>query len=171
MAEARYRPVARFAKPHGLKGEAVVFVLTEHPEEVFVPGRELTPLDVVGAPDGPALTLEGGRAYHRRWLLKFRGIDDRAPLETRRGVVFGIPEGGESAEELAAHEVAGATVVAAGRVVGVVREVLALPGGPMLVVTGHGREHLIPYRAPILVGTSRARREITIDPPAGLLEL
>lgn len=171
MAEARYRPVARFAKPHGLKGEAIVFVLTEHPEEVFAPGRELTPLDEAGRPAGTALTLERGRAYHRRWLLKFREIDDRTPLEAWRGGVLGIVDEVDDAEGLRAHEVAGATVIAEGRVVGVAREVLMLPGGPMLVVTGNDREHLIPYRPPILVGTDRTRREITVDPPPGLLEL
>jgi 16S rRNA processing protein RimM len=171
MAEARYRPVARFAKPHGLKGEAIVFVLTEQPEEVFAPGRELMPLDDAGGPAGTALTLERGRAYHRRWLLKFREIDDRTALEAWRGVVLGVIDEVDDAEGLRAHEVAGATVVAAGRVVGVAREVLMLPGGPMLVVTGNDREHLIPYRPPILVGTDRARREITVDPPPGLLEL
>jgi len=172
MAEARYRPVARFAKPHGLKGEAIVFVLTEQAEEVFVPGRELTPLDEAGQPAGGALIVERGRVYHRRWLLKFQEIDAREQLEAWRGVALGIPdERGEDATELLLHEVPGAKVLVAGRVLGVAREVLLVPGGPLLVVDGEEREHLIPYRAPILVGTDRARREITVDPPPGLLEL
>jgi len=171
MAEARYRPVARFAKPHGLKGEAIMFVLTEHPEEVFVAGQELTPLDDAGGSAGAALTLERGRAYHRRWLLKFHEIGDRTALEAWRGVVLGIVDEVDEADGLRPHEVAGATVIAAGRVVGVAQEVLMVPGGPLLLVIGNDREHLIPYRPPILVGTDRARREITVDPPPGLLEL
>jgi 16S rRNA processing protein RimM len=172
MAEARYLPVARFAKPHGLKGEAIVFVLTEQAEDVFVPGRELTPLDGAGQPAGGALILERGRPYHRRWLLKFEEIDDRAGLEAWRGVVLGIPDQRtESASGLMVHEVPGAKVVVDGKVLGVAREVLLVPGGPLLVVDGDGREYLIPYRAPILVGTDRTRREITVDPPPGLLEL
>jgi ribosomal 30S subunit maturation factor RimM len=78
---------------------------------------------------------------------------------------------GAAAGPLADDEVAGAAVIAAGRVIGRARGVLDVPGGPLLMVDGDGREHLIPYRAPILVRTDRARREITIDPPPGLLEL
>lgn len=170
--EAGYRPVARFGRPHGLKGEVSVFVLIEQAEEVFVAGRELTPLSAASRPAGAALTLERGRAYHRRWLLKFEGIDERTPLEAMRGLTVGIPDvASETGGELRDDEVAGARVVAEGRVVGIARAVLPAPGGPLLVVDGEVREHLIPYRPPILVTTDRTRREITIDPPPGLLEL
>jgi len=173
-ATARYRAVARFAKPHGLKGEAIVFVLTDQPETVLVPGQALTPVDADGSPVAPPLTVERARAYHRRWLVKFAGIDERTPLETLPKWTFGVPV---TAEEEAAEgplrddEVAGATVLAAGRPIGTARQVLDVPGGPLLVVDGVEREHLIPYRPPILISTDRVRREIVIDPPPGLLEL
>lgn len=175
MADAGYLPVARFAKPHGLKGEAIVFVLIEQADAVLVPGRVLTPVDAEGRAAGSPLTLQRARPYHRRWLLKFEGIDERTPLESWRHVTFGIPRedapGDDGSGALRDHEVPGATVVADGRVIGTARAVLQVPGGPLLVVDGDGKEHLIPYRAPILVATDRERREILIDPPAGLLEL
>jgi 16S rRNA processing protein RimM len=176
MAGARYQAVARYAKPHGLKGEAIVVVLTPHAEEVFAPGRTLTPVDADGRAVAPPVTVERARRYHRRWLLKFRGIDDRTALERWPQVALGIPEpdqavGVATPGPLADHEVAGAAVIAAGRELGKARQVLDVPGGPLLLVDGKGREHLIPYRAPILVATDRVRREITIDPPPGLLEL
>ncbi len=46
--EAAYLAVARFRKPHGLKGEAVCWVLTDEPERVFTVGRLLTPVDENG---------------------------------------------------------------------------------------------------------------------------
>jgi 16S rRNA processing protein RimM len=176
MAAARYQLVARYAKPHGLKGEAIVFVLTRQAEEVFVPGRELTPVDDDGRAVAPPVTVERARPYHRRWLLKFQGIDDRSSLERWPQRVLGIPAAepemaGDTPGPLADHEVPGAVVLAAGRVIGRARQVLDVPGGPLLLVDGDGREHLVPYRAPILVATDRVRREITIDPPPGLLEL
>jgi 16S rRNA processing protein RimM len=177
MAQARYRPVARFAKPHGLKGEAIVFVLTGQAEDVFVPGRALMPLDASGMPAGAALTVERARPYHRRWLLKFAGIDERTPLEGWRGMALGMPEEAladtldDEGTALPDHEVPGAVVMVEGRAIGTARQVLEVPGGPLLVVEGAGREYLIPYRPPILVETVRARREIVIDPPPGLLEL
>lgn len=175
MAEASYLPVARFAKPHGLKGEAIVFVLTGQAEEVFVPGRVLTPLDEDGRPAGTPLVVERARPYHRRWLLKFEGIDERTPLEQWPKVALGVPDAGDPDDDgtgpLRDHEVPGATVLAGGNVIGTARQVLQVPGGPLLVVDGAEKEHLIPYRPPILVETVRARREIVIDPPDGLLEL
>jgi 16S rRNA processing protein RimM len=174
MAEAGYRPVARFAKPHGLRGEAIVFVLTGQPEAVLVPGRVLTPLGEDGRPSGAPLVIERARPYQRRWLLKFAGIGERTPLESWPPVTLGVAEAGDADDgtgPLRDHEVPGATVLARGRVIGTARQVLDVPGGPLLVVDGDGREYLIPYRPPILVDTVRARREILLDPPPGLLEL
>lgn len=175
MAAARYQLVARYAKPHGLKGEAIVFVLTRQAEEVFVPGRELVPVDDEGQAVAPPVTIERARPYHRRWLLKFQGIDDRTTLERWPQRALGIPATDEADPDtpgpLADHEVPGAAVIAAGREIGRARQLLDVPGGPLLVVEGSGREHLVPYRPPILVATDRVRREITIDPPPGLLEL
>jgi 16S rRNA processing protein RimM len=173
-AAERYRPVARFVKPHGLKGEAVVFVLTEQADEVFVPGRTLTPVDAEGQPAAPAMTVERARPFHRRWLLKFRGVDERTPLEQWPPMVFAVPvTDAEEAREgpLRGDEVAGAAVIVEGREVGRARQLLDVPGGPLLVVDGEHGEHLVPYRPPILVTTDRVRREIVIDPPPGLLEL
>ncbi len=172
--EAGYLLVARFAKPHGLKGEAVVFVLTDRPAEIFVPGRVLTPVDEAGRPLGPALTLERARPYHRRWLLKFAGLDERSALDgwpTQRA--FGVPAAtiaDASDTRLYEYEVPGATVLADGQVVGTARGLLPVPGGQVLVMEREGREVLVPFRPPILVRTDRTRREIEIDPPPGLLE-
>ena len=178
MAEAGYLAVARFAKPHGLKGEAILFVLAGRAEAILVPGRVLTPLDAQGRRSRAPLTVERARPYHRRWLVKFEGIDERTPLEAWGQVTLGIPDDGEPVDPaddgtgpLRDHEVPGATVLAGGKVIGTARQVLDVPGGPLLVVDGDGREHLIPYRPPILVETVRARREIVVDPPPGLLEL
>jgi 16S rRNA processing protein RimM len=175
MAEAGYLAVARFAKPHGLKGEAVVFVLTSRADEFLVPGQVLTPLDAAGRPAGAPLTVEQARPYHRRWLVKFAEVQERTPLESWPQVVLGVPDPGPPPDDgtgpLRDHEVPGAAVLAHGRRIGTARKILDVPGGPLLVVEGDGREHLIPYRPPILVDTVRARREIIVDPPAGLLEL
>lgn len=172
--EAGYLVVARFAKPHGLKGEAIVFVRTDRPDEVFVPGRRLMPVDEAGRPVAPAVTIERARPYHRRWLLKFHGIEERTPLERWGPVALGIPpgelpppaDGGRGA-----YEVAGSAVMCRGSRVGTAVGLIPVPGGSLLAVDVEGREVLVPYRPPILVRVDRERREIEIDPPAGLLEL
>ena len=56
--EGGYLAVARLKKPHGLKGDAVIWALTDDPHEVLVAGRALTPIDDGGQPLGPALVIE-----------------------------------------------------------------------------------------------------------------
>ncbi len=89
--EAAYLAVARFRKPHGLKGEAVCWVLTDEPERVFTVGRLLTPVDENGNRVGEPLEIEQERSYHRSWLLKFRGIADRSELELWEQILLGVP--------------------------------------------------------------------------------
>jgi 16S rRNA processing protein RimM len=172
--EAGYLAVARVSKPHGLKGEVVVFVLTDQPERVFVAGRQLTPLDEAGRAVGPALTLERARPFHRRWLLKFTELGERTAVESWRTVVLGAVAAeldDPGGDEMYAHEVPGAMVMVRGRAVGAARELIPVPGGHLLALEVEGREVLVPFRRPILVRVDRERREIEIDPPAGLLEL
>ena len=172
-----YLAVARFRKPHGLKGETLCWVLTDEPERVFTVGRKLTPVDEEGQQIGEPLEIETERRYQRSWLLKFRGIGGiggRGELETWDQVLLGVPQ-----EELTPpdenqmyeHEVPGATVVAEGEVLGVVSRMLEGAGGKLLAIDVNGREVLVPFREPIVTKIDRNARRIEIDPPPGLLEL
>ena len=89
MVEGAYLAVARFRKPHGLKGEALLFPLTDEPQEVFVPGQVLVPVDDDGKPTGAELTIQHARPHQRQWLVAFEGIDDRTTLEQWSAVVLG----------------------------------------------------------------------------------
>jgi len=173
--EAAYLAVARFHKPHGLKGEALIFALTSEPEEVFVEGRALIPLDQAGNPVGEPVTVERSRRFHREWLLKFRGLSNRTALEGwPRQTLLGVSRAElrpPREDELYVHEIPGTPVVADGRVIGVAKELFSAPGGDLLAVDLEGRELLIPFRKPIVRRVDRAARQIEIDPPPGLLDL
>ncbi|UCD25534.1 MAG: 16S rRNA processing protein RimM [Gemmatimonadota bacterium] len=172
--EAAYLAVARFRKPHGLKGDAVCWVLTDDPEQVFTVGRLLTPVDEQGNRIGEPLEIERERRYHRSWLLKFRGIADRGVLERWDQILLGVPREEltpPSEQQMYEHEVPGATVVANGEVVGEVTRVVEAAGGRLLAVDMNGREVLVPFSKPIVVSVDRAAKRIEIDPPEGLLEL
>jgi 16S rRNA processing protein RimM len=172
--EGAYLAVARFRKPHGLKGEALLWVLTDEPERILSVGQRLTPVDTVGRAVGMPLTIERSRAYHRQWLVKFEGVDDRTELERWDEVLFGVRR-----EELTApaeneayvHELPGMEVIVAGRPAGRVKDVVEIPAGRLLVVETDGHEVLVPFRKPIVQWVDREERRIEIEPPPGLLEL
>lgn len=172
--EAAYLAVARFRKPHGMKGDALVFPMTDEPEEVFTVGRVLVPLDEEGHTAGPQLVISHARRYQRHWLLSFEGITDRGVLEQWPYQTLGAvqdelrqPDDGE----MYLHEIPGSTVVENGEEIGVVREVIGIPGGQVLVVMGNEREHMIPFRDPIVRRLDRANRRIEVELPPGLLEV
>ncbi len=173
-AEGAYLAVARVRKPHGLKGDLVVWVLTDDPEAVFKPGRQLTPVDEQGQPIDEPVTIERSRQYHRQWLLKFEGVHERATLDTWRERLYGVevseltpPAEGEMYE----HEVPGADVVVGGEIVGKAIDLIRVPAGTLLEVEIEGRTLLVPFKRPIVKRVDRTKRIIELDPPDGLLEL
>ncbi len=173
-AEATYLAVARFRKPHGLKGEVLVFPLTDRPDEVFVSGRTLTPVDERGVAVGDPIRVAKARRYQRHWLLAFEGIEDRSHVEMLQGSYLGVAE--EELEppaddEMYVYEIPGATVTNRGEIIGVARNLLDAPGGRLLAVEVEGREILLPFRAPLLQGVDRVRRILAFDLPDGLLEV
>lgn len=169
-----YLAVVRLRKPHGLKGDVVVWVLTDHPDAVLVEGRELTPVDEAGRAVGEPRVIERSRAYHRHWLLKFEGVDDRTTLEGWGQRLFGVPAGeltAPAADELYVHEIPGAEVVTADGALGTATGLVSVPGGALLAIDVDGREVLVPFRRPIVKRIDRASRRIELDAPPGLFEV
>jgi len=174
MAEGVYLAVARVRKPHGLKGDLAVWVLTDDPETVFRAGRQLTPVDEQGRVIDDVVTVERSRKYHRQWLLKFEGDHDRVTLDTWRERLYGV-EASEltppADDELYDHEVPGTDVVVNGVVVGKALDLVRVPAGLLLEVEVEGRTLLVPFKRPIVKRVDRTTRVIELDPPDGLLEL
>jgi len=172
--EAVYLAVARFRKPHGLKGEALIYPLTDEPDAVFVPGRVLVPVDEEGRPTGVEVVINKARSYQRHWLVSFEGITDRAVLESWGSVMLGAVQSELSppeAGEMYLHEIPGSIVVEAGVEIGIAKEIVGVPGGSVLVVERDGREHMIPFRDPIVKRLDRKNRRIEVVLPPGLLEV
>lgn len=167
--------VGLLKKPHGVKGDALVFPLTDEPEAVFRVGRILAVLDRQGRPTGAEVVVERSREYHRAWLLHFEGMDARAALDALRERYLGLALGEVrplTDGEFYIHELVGLTVaVHGGEVVGEVKAVIEAPQGWLLSVAGGAREHLIPFRAGVVRRVDRGARLVEITPPEGLLEI
>jgi 16S rRNA processing protein RimM len=167
--------VGLLKKPHGVRGDALIYPVTDEPDAVFALGRRLALLDRDGRAIGRELVIERSRPYHRAWLLHFEGIETREAMAGMRERHLAIPvtearplEDGE----FYMHELVGlAVATAGGRGVGVVARVVEAPQGWLLEVAGDGKRHLIPFTRSVVERVDRAERLVVITPPDGLLEL
>jgi 16S rRNA processing protein RimM len=166
--------VGRLRKPHGLKGECTLFPLTDDPESIFAPGRQLWVVSLSGDPVVGPLTVERSKAYHREWLVKFVGVESREALDPLRGNFLGV----EAAQlppleegEVYLHELDGFSVRLPDETpLGLVSAVYELPAGLMIEVQGPKREFLLPYKKEFVREVDRAGRRLVVTPPEGLLE-
>jgi 16S rRNA processing protein RimM len=164
--------VGRIVRPHGNKGNVVVHPETDFAEERFRPGARLFRLHE-GSPVETEIT--GSRPHDGRWVVAFDGITSIDAAETLRDQELRIP-----AEAMLpagngryyVHDLIGCEVTtAAGEHVGPVARVELATGIPLLVVQGRSGEILIPFAEAICTTVDLQGRRVTIDPPAGLIEL
>jgi len=157
--------VGHVVRPHGLKGEVVVHLVSTRPERLS-PGSRLTagegrpPLVVVAARALPG--SEG--LVGAKWLVTFEGIANREQSETLAGAVLRA-EAPVGAEGLWVHELIGAQVCEAGGTPrGTVVAVEANPASDLLVLdTGA----LVPLR---FVSSARGGY-LVVEVPEGLFDL
>jgi len=143
-------------RPHGIRGDVVVELVSNRPERMAPGARFHT--------DGGPLEVETARPFRTRWLVHFAGVEDRPSAERWRGVVLRAPALADD-EALWVHELVGATVVRAsdGTPLGRVAAVVSNPASDLLELEDG---HLVPVR--FVVG--RAKGRLVVDAPAGLLD-
>ena len=162
--------VGRLGRPHGIRGEVTVEIRTDEPELRFAPGSSLF---IQGS--DISLTVEAGRFHSGMLLLKVRGVDDRTAAEGLRGSIVESDvdplELPMEEDEFYDRQLIELEVFQAGSLVGVVRDVLHLPGQDVLSIElSDGREMLLPFTEGFVPTIDIAARRIEINPPDGLLE-
>jgi 16S rRNA processing protein RimM len=164
--------VGRIARTHGLRGQVIVNLETDFPEERFRPGSELF---VRRGAAVEALTIASVRLQGDRPVIAVDGIGTIEQAEALAGLELRIPvdrlqplPGGTFYH----HDLIGCRVETVdGADVGIVSEVETASGGSRLVVDGRRGEILIPIAAEICRRVDVAAKRIVIDPPEGLLDL
>jgi len=164
--------VARIGKPHGIRGEVTVQVLTDAPGDRFVPGTQFI---VEPASAGP-LTVFSARWNKDILLLAFDEIETRNQAETLRGAKLFIETediGADDDDEgWYEHELVGLDVRVGGNVVGKVSALHTLPVQDLLVVTtAEGAEVLIPFVEQIVPEVNVGEKYVLVTPPPGLFEI
>src|SRR3954471_7741066 len=152
----RLLEIGQITKPHGLKGEVFVKLSTNR-------GERLEPGAVLQSDRGP-MRVDAASAHQNGWIVRFDTISTREDAEAARGLVLRA-EPLDLPDELWVHELIDAKVVdVAGTALGRCVAVEANPASDLIVLDGGG---LIPLRFVVAHEPGR----VTVDPPAGLLEL
>jgi 16S rRNA processing protein RimM len=161
-------------RAHGLRGEVVVEVRTDSPEERFNPGAVLLARRR-GVPDR-TLTVESARAHSGRLLVRFAEAADRDAAESLRGTQLLVDsdavEPPADPEEFHVHQLEGLRAeLADGTAVGTVREVVHGPGGELLVLARPDRsDALVPFVHAIVPTVDLDGGRVVLTPPEGLLD-
>ena len=165
--------VGRVLRPHGVRGELSVEVLSDAPER-FAPGAELG----AGDPDGPEpprpVTVRAARLHQGRLLLSLEGVEDRDAADRLRGAWLSIPVASArplEADEFWPHQLVGLAVVdRQGRERGRVADVLPGAAHDLLAVELEGgASALVPAVAALVTVELEAGR-VLVDAVPGLLD-
>ncbi|MBW8866765.1 MAG: 16S rRNA processing protein RimM [Acidobacteria bacterium] len=164
--------VGRIARAHGLKGQVIVNLDTDFPEERFQPGAELF---VERGGHVAPLTVTSVRFHRERPVIGLRGIESIADAEPLAGLELRVPLEALAALSQGAfyrHDLIGCRVeTTAGGAVGIVSDVEGTMAGSRLVIDGDGGEILVPLAAEICREIDPVGKRIVIDPPDGLIGL
>jgi 16S rRNA processing protein RimM len=133
--------VGKLRKPHGIRGEMVMTVVTDFPE-LLSPGRQV----FVGEDYGP-LTVRSVRWHRNDILIAFEEYEDRDRVGVYRNHYLfmraedlpALPE-----DEYYLHELIGLDVVSdAGQRLGTVKDILVTGANDVYVVEREGRKDIL----------------------------
>jgi 16S rRNA processing protein RimM len=162
--------VGRVLRPHGVRGEVVVEVLSDVPAR-FKKGSRVTGLRE-GAPP-LSLTVAAGRVHKTGAVVLFEGYGDRDQAAELRGLDLEVPRAEVPKAPRGTYyqfELIGCLCRDQGEELGRVVEVVEDGGGVMLIVEGEGRRVPVPFVKEILKRVDVARGRIDLALPEGLLE-
>ena len=148
--------VGRIGRPHGVRGELYVDLLTDREERVAVGSRLVA--------RGDTLEVVAARPSNGRWLVMFAGVSDRTQAERLTGVqLLAAPI--EDPDALWVHELLGSRVIEAGGVErGRCVSVLANPAHDLLELDSGAL-------VPVTFVVSCVDGVTTVDVPEGLFDL
>jgi 16S rRNA processing protein RimM len=167
--------VGRILRPHGVRGEVVVEVLSD------VPGRFQKGSRLLGVRAGASpivlpviLTVATSRPHKTGAVVRFEGFEDPDQAAALRGLDLEVPRAEVPKAPRGTYyqyELLGCLCRDAGEELGRVVEVLEDGGGTMLIVEGEGRRVPVPFVKEFLRRVDVEAGEIDLALPPGLLEV
>ncbi|HTQ81009.1 MAG TPA: ribosome maturation factor RimM [Thermoanaerobaculia bacterium] len=173
--------VGRILRPHGVRGELVVQVLTDVLDRLQ-PGSSLLLADGEAVPRpragfGGSLEVVACRPHKSGALVRFAGVEDRDRAEGLRDGFLAVPRSRVPAAEPGTYyhyELLGCRCRDGGRELGTVVDLLEDGGGLLLIVEGaaeEGRRQVpVPFVQSFIREIDVVGGTIDLDLPPGLLE-
>jgi 16S rRNA processing protein RimM len=172
MTKADCFHLGYIAKLHGFKGEVSLFLDVTNPEDyasldaIFIDlNDQLTPFFI----DSIKLKNKGFAA------LKLEGIDTESDARKLLRKSVYLPE--QVLAELSGtnfydHEVIGFTIIDKrfGKV-GQLEQIIDFKSNPLLQIDANGKEVLIPLQKDTVLKVDRAKKELHVQSPEGLIEI
>lgn len=168
--------VGRIVRPHGVRGEVVVELSTDEPEQRFAIGAQLI-VESAREAVPSVLTVASRRPHQGRYLVTFEELPDRTAAEGARGALLQVHRDQvpvpEDPDEFLDHQLVGLTAVTPdGEHVGEIVGVEHAPASDLLLLAlPNGRTAMVPFVKAIVPDVDVVAGRVVVDPPAGLLDL
>ena len=168
--EPRFVAIGRILRPHGVRGEVVVEIITDFPERF----ESLEVAYLGDAWQAEPHRVTGSRWGNERVLMSFEGYLDRTSVEALRGVFVQIPA--EAARPLPEgeyypHQLMSLDVVTTdGEDLGRISNVLFTGANDVYVVTGARGEILLPAISQVIKQVDLAGGRVVVELMPGLTE-
>jgi 16S rRNA processing protein RimM len=164
--------VGRVGRAHGVLGEATIEIRTDMPDERFFVGHELLTDPPIHGP----VTIESVRYNNGILLLKFKQFADRTEIEKIRDTLLlvdvDLQEELISEDNYHVQQLLNLKVMkSSGEEIGIVSDVLNLPGQDVLVILKENREVLVPFTREFVPHVDLKLGVIIVNPPEGLLDM
>jgi 16S rRNA processing protein RimM len=148
--------IGRITKPHGVRGDVIVSLITDRLERVAT-GVELS------TKKGP-LTIAASRPHHGGFIVTFDGVNSREAAEAMAGLVLSAAPL-DDPNALWVHDLIGARVV----------DTQGVDHGKVIAVLENPAHDLLELEdgalVPVVFVQSNIDGVVLIDPPDGLFEL
>ena len=164
--------VGRVIRPHGLRGEMVVAVLSDVPGRL-APGNKLLMAREEGGPAEPVV-VESERPHKTGAVLRLAGVTSPERVEELRGRWLEVERSEVPAAPPGTYyhfELLGCRCFDGGRELGEVVDLAEDGGGLLLIVTDGERRVPVPFVTAFLREVDVAAGRIDLDLPPGLVDV
>lgn len=168
-AEPHFLAIGRVSRPHGVRGEVRVELLTDSPERFKV-----LQAVYVGEASPRRVAVDSVRILQDAVLLKLDGYPSRTEAEQLRGELLLVPESEavplEEGEYFLYQLVGLAVYSIGGTYVGRLTEVLETGANNVFVVDGSSGQHLLPDIPAVIKDIDIEGGRLIITPMPGLID-